>query len=75
MCACMMAAFFVCFMPYIVLSLVSAAGYELDIQISTLPTMFSRLSCATNPVIYVFMSSKFRTYIRTHPTREISWKT
>ncbi|XP_025098345.1 rhodopsin, G0-coupled-like [Pomacea canaliculata] len=60
MCMVMMATFLLCWTPYALLSCLAIAGLPLSAAMSTLPTMFAKVSCVVNPVIYAFMSSSFR---------------
>ena len=60
MCAAMIATFLICWTPYAALSVVAMCGVHLPTAVTTLPTMFAKLSCSLNPIIYAFMSSKFR---------------
>ncbi|XP_076466170.1 rhodopsin, G0-coupled-like [Babylonia areolata] len=60
MCAVMMLAFMVCWTPYAALSVLTSAGVRLSVGLTTLPTMFAKLSCALNPFIYALLCSKFR---------------
>ncbi|KAL8619032.1 hypothetical protein ACOMHN_020730 [Nucella lapillus] len=61
MCAVMVTAYLVCWTPYAILSLLATmGGVTLPTTLTTLPTMFAKLSCALNPIIYALMSEKFR---------------
>ena len=60
MCAVMIGAFLVCWTPYATISMISMCGVSVSTQVTALPTMFAKLSCALNPVIYALMSSRFR---------------
>ncbi|XP_070188756.1 rhodopsin, G0-coupled-like [Littorina saxatilis] len=60
MCAVMLGAFLICWTPYAIISVLPMFGVSFSLNVSTLPTMFAKLSCALNPIIYAFMSSKFR---------------
>ncbi|XP_029452653.1 opsin-3-like [Rhinatrema bivittatum] len=62
MCFLMIAAFLICWMPYTVVSLLVAYGYGKLITptVAVIPSFFAKSSTAYNPVIYIFMSRKFR---------------
>ena len=53
MCGVMIGGFLVCWTPYTIISTLSMCGVGMSTQVATLPTMFAKLSCALNPVIYV----------------------
>ncbi|XP_039594829.1 opsin-3 [Polypterus senegalus] len=58
----MISAFLICWTPYSVVSLLIAYGYK-DIvtpMAAVIPSFFAKSSTAYNPVIYIFMSRKFR---------------
>ncbi|KAK1171721.1 opsin-3 [Acipenser oxyrinchus oxyrinchus] len=58
----MISAFLICWIPYAVVSLLVTYGYK-DIvtpTVSVVPSFVARSSTAYNPMIYFFMSRKFR---------------
>ncbi|XP_053238608.1 opsin-3 [Podarcis raffonei] len=62
MCFLMMTTFLICWMPYAVVSLLVAYGYGhlVTPTVAIIPSLFAKSSTAYNPVIYIFMSRKFR---------------
>ncbi|XP_078503057.1 opsin-3 [Lissotriton helveticus] len=62
MCFLMISTFLVCWMPYAVVSLLVATGHSSLITptAAIIPSFFAKSSTAYNPVIYIFMSRKFR---------------
>ncbi|CAM5102107.1 unnamed protein product [Eretmochelys imbricata] len=62
MCFLMISTFLICWMPYAVVSLLIAAGYGnlVTPTVAIIPSFFAKSSTAYNPVIYIFMSRKFR---------------
>ncbi|XP_077201109.1 opsin-3 [Paroedura picta] len=62
MCFLMIATFFICWTPYAVVSLLMAYGYGhlITPTVAIIPSFFAKSSTAYNPVIYIFMSRKFR---------------
>nr|XP_056709318.1 opsin-3 [Euleptes europaea] len=62
MCFLMIVTFFICWMPYAVVSLLMAYGYGhlITPTVAIVPSFFAKSSTAYNPVIYIFMSRKFR---------------
>nr|XP_033791409.1 opsin-3 [Geotrypetes seraphini] len=62
MCFLIIATFLICWMPYTVISLLVAYGYGKLITptVAIIPSFFAKSSTAYNPVIYIFMSRKFR---------------
>ncbi|XP_066479154.1 opsin-3 [Tiliqua scincoides] len=62
MCLLMIATFLICWMPYAVVSLLIAYGYDhlITPTVAIIPSFFAKSSTAYNPVIYIFMSRKFR---------------
>ncbi|KAK7890977.1 hypothetical protein WMY93_022940 [Mugilogobius chulae] len=59
---CMIVAFFVCWLPYTVLSVVVVADPELYIHplIATMPMYFAKTSPVYNPIIYFLSNKQFR---------------
>ncbi|XP_006268885.4 opsin-3 [Alligator mississippiensis] len=62
MCFLMISTFLICWMPYAVVSLLVAYGYSnlVTPTVAVIPSFFAKSSTAYNPVIYIFMSRKFR---------------
>ncbi|KAJ6664677.1 hypothetical protein lerEdw1_006250 [Lerista edwardsae] len=62
MCLLMITTFLICWMPYAVVSLLIAYGYDhlITPTVAIIPSFFAKSSTAYNPVIYIFMSRKFR---------------
>ncbi|XP_053880478.1 opsin-3 [Malaclemys terrapin pileata] len=62
MCFLMISTFLICWMPYAVVSLLVASGYGnlVTPTVAIIPSFFAKSSTAYNPVIYIFMSRKFR---------------
>ncbi|XP_062981484.1 opsin-3 [Elgaria multicarinata webbii] len=62
MCFLMITTFLICWMPYAMVSLLIAYGYGHIITptVAIIPSFFAKSSTAYNPVIYIFMSRKFR---------------
>ncbi|XP_042296055.1 opsin-3 isoform X1 [Sceloporus undulatus] len=62
MCFLMITTFLICWMPYAVVSLLIAYGYShlITPTVAIVPSFFAKSSTAYNPVIYIFMSRKFR---------------
>ncbi|XP_075780949.1 opsin-3 [Pelodiscus sinensis] len=62
MCFLMISIFLICWMPYAVVSLLVASGYGnlVTPTVAIIPSFFAKSSTAYNPVIYIFMSRKFR---------------
>ncbi|XP_067391881.1 opsin-3 [Emydura macquarii macquarii] len=62
MCFLMISTFLICWMPYAVVSLLVASGYGnlVTPTVAVIPSFFAKSSTAYNPVIYIFMSRKFR---------------
>ncbi|XP_054847066.1 opsin-3 [Eublepharis macularius] len=62
MCFLMITTFLICWMPYAVVSLLIAYGYGhlITPTVAIIPSFFAKSSIAYNPVIYIFMSRKFR---------------
>nr|XP_009679410.1 PREDICTED: opsin-3 [Struthio camelus australis] len=62
MCFLMISTFLVCWMPYAVVSLLITYGYSnlVTPTVAIIPSFFAKSSTAYNPVIYIFMSRKFR---------------
>ena len=56
MCMMMIILFITCWTPYTFISLAATFDVPLPPSVTTLPTMFAKLSCALNPIIYAFMS-------------------
>ncbi|XP_051946061.1 opsin-3-like [Xyrauchen texanus] len=58
----MIACFLVCWTPYAVVSMLEAFGRKSIISptVAIIPSLFAKSSTAYNPVIYAFMSRKFR---------------
>ncbi|XP_043913955.1 opsin-3 [Protopterus annectens] len=62
MCFLMIFTFLVCWMPYAVVSLLMAHGHSNIISptVAIIPSFFAKSSTTYNPIIYIFMSRKFR---------------
>uniref|UniRef100_A0A8D0BUJ3 Opsin-3 n=1 Tax=Salvator merianae TaxID=96440 RepID=A0A8D0BUJ3_SALMN len=62
MCFLMITTFLICWMPYAVVSLLIAYGYDhlITPTVAVVPSFFAKSSTAYNPVIYIFMNRKFR---------------
>ncbi|KAM9154640.1 opsin-3 [Pangshura tecta] len=62
MCFLMISTFLICWMPYAVVSLLVASGYSnlVTPTVAVIPSFFAKSSTVYNPVIYIFMSRKFR---------------
>ncbi|KAF1673939.1 OPN3 protein, partial [Pygoscelis papua] len=62
MCFLMISTFLICWMPYAVVSLLVTYGYSnlVTPTVAIIPSFFAKSSTAYNPVIYIFMSRKFR---------------
>lgn len=56
----MITTFFICWMPYAVVSLLMAYGYGhlITPTVAIIPSFFAKSSTAYNPVIYIFMNRK-----------------
>ncbi|XP_046553706.1 rhodopsin, G0-coupled-like [Haliotis rubra] len=59
-CIVMVISFFTVWTPYALFSLLSVLRINVPIAASCIPTMFAKLSCALNPIIYTVGSSRFR---------------
>uniref|UniRef100_A0A8D0HEC3 Opsin-3 n=1 Tax=Sphenodon punctatus TaxID=8508 RepID=A0A8D0HEC3_SPHPU len=62
MCFLMISTFLICWIPYAVVSLLIAYGRDnlVTPTVAIIPSFFAKSSTAYNPVIYIFMSRKFR---------------
>ncbi|XP_054254678.1 opsin-3 [Indicator indicator] len=62
MCFLMISMFLICWMPYAVVSFLVTYGYSnlVTPTVAVIPSFFAKSSTAYNPVIYIFMSRKFR---------------
>ncbi|XP_043855239.1 opsin-3 [Dromiciops gliroides] len=62
MCFLMIATFLFCWMPYAVICVLVANGYGSRVTptVAIIPSLFAKSSTAYNPIIYIFMSRKFR---------------
>ncbi|XP_005996890.1 opsin-3 [Latimeria chalumnae] len=62
MCFLMISTFLICWMPYTVVSLLVSYGYGSSITptVAIILSFFAKSSTAYNPIIYIFMSRKFR---------------
>ncbi|KAM6464617.1 opsin-3 isoform 1-T1 [Liasis olivaceus] len=62
MCFLMITTFLICWMPYAVVSLLIAYGYGhlITPTVAIIPSFFAKSNTAYNPVIFIFMSRKFR---------------
>ncbi|XP_043991882.1 opsin-3 isoform X2 [Gambusia affinis] len=60
----MISCFLVCWTPYAVVSMMEAFGRKAMVSptVAIIPSFFAKSSTAYNPLIYVFMSRKFRRY-------------
>ncbi|XP_061407542.1 opsin-3-like [Lethenteron reissneri] len=56
------AAFLLCWMPYAVVALLTAAGHGdlISPATSVIPSFFAKSSIAYNPILYVFLNKRFR---------------
>ncbi|XP_033823428.1 parietopsin [Periophthalmus magnuspinnatus] len=59
---CMIVAFFICWLPYTILSVVVVADPELYIHplVATMPMYFAKTSPVYNPIIYFLSNKQFR---------------
>ncbi|XP_046354032.1 rhodopsin, G0-coupled-like [Haliotis rufescens] len=59
-CIVMVTSYLTVWTPYALFSLLSVLRIKVPVAASCLPTMFAKLSCALNPIIYTVGSSRFR---------------
>ncbi|XP_007892106.1 opsin-3 [Callorhinchus milii] len=62
MCFLMISTFLICWMPYAVVSFMVAYGYTdvITPAVAIAPSFIAKSSTAYNPIIYIFMSRKYR---------------
>ncbi|XP_061913693.1 opsin-3 isoform X1 [Entelurus aequoreus] len=71
----MIACFLVCWTPYAVVSMMEAFGKRSMVSptLAIIPSFFAKSSTAYNPLIYVFMSRKFRHCLLQLLCSRLSW--
>ncbi|XP_030578886.1 opsin-3 [Archocentrus centrarchus] len=71
----MISCFLVCWTPYAVVSMMEAFGRKSMVSptVAIIPSFFAKSSTAYNPLIYVFMSRKFRRCLLQLLCSRISW--
>lgn len=71
----MITCFLVCWTPYAVVSMMEAFGRKSMVSptLAIIPSFFAKSSTAYNPLIYVFMSRKFRRCLMQLLCSRISW--
>ncbi|XP_053731205.1 opsin-3 [Synchiropus splendidus] len=71
----MITCFLVCWTPYAVVSMMEAFGRKSMISptVAIIPSFFAKSSTAYNPLIYVFMSRKFRRCLLQLLCSRLSW--
>ncbi|KAM8852106.1 opsin-3 [Synchiropus picturatus] len=71
----MISCFLVCWTPYAVVSMMEAFGRKSMISptVAIIPSFFAKSSTAYNPLIYVFMSRKFRRCLLQLLCSRLSW--
>ncbi|KAL3972340.1 DNA repair-scaffolding protein [Sarotherodon galilaeus] len=71
----MITCFLVCWTPYAVVSMMEAFGRKSMVSptLAIIPSFFAKSSTAYNPLIYVFMSRKFRRCLLQLLCSRISW--
>ncbi|XP_061819807.1 opsin-3 [Nerophis lumbriciformis] len=71
----MIACFLVCWTPYAVVSMMEAFGRRSMVSptLAIIPSFFAKSSTAYNPLIYVFMSRKFRHCLLQLLCSRLSW--
>ncbi|KAM9364394.1 opsin-3 [Pholidichthys leucotaenia] len=71
----MISCFLVCWTPYAIVSMMSAFGRKSIVSptVAIIPSFFAKSSTAYNPLIYVFMSRKFRRCLLQLLCSRLSW--
>lgn len=71
----MISCFLVCWTPYAVVSMMEAFGRKNMVSptVAIIPSFFAKSSTAYNPLIYVFMSRKFRRCLLQLLCSRLSW--
>ncbi|KAJ4948267.1 hypothetical protein JOQ06_019803 [Pogonophryne albipinna] len=71
----MITCFLVCWTPYAVVSMLEAFGRKSMVSpmVAIIPSFFAKSSAAYNPLIYVFMSRKFRRCLLQLLCSRLSW--
>ncbi|KAF7669908.1 hypothetical protein LDENG_00115380 [Lucifuga dentata] len=71
----MISCFLLCWTPYAVVSMIEAFGRKSMVSptVAIIPSFFAKSSTAYNPLIYVFMSRKFRRCLLQLLCSRISW--
>ncbi|XP_068183909.1 opsin-3 [Antennarius striatus] len=71
----MISCFLLCWTPYAVVSMMEAFGRNSMVSptVAIIPSFFAKSSMAYNPLIYVFMSRKFRRCLRQLLCSRLSW--
>ncbi|KAF3708589.1 Opsin-3 Encephalopsin Panopsin [Channa argus] len=71
----MITCFLVCWTPYAVVSMVEAFGRKTMVSpaVAIIPSFFAKSSTAYNPLIYIFMSRKFRRCLLQLLCSRLSW--
>ncbi|KAK2922265.1 opsin-3 [Channa argus] len=71
----MITCFLVCWTPYAVVSMVEAFGRKTMVSpaVAIIPSLFAKSSTAYNPLIYIFMSRKFRRCLLQLLCSRLSW--
>ncbi|XP_008278391.1 opsin-3 [Stegastes partitus] len=71
----MISCFLVCWTPYAVVSMMEAFGRKSMVSptVAIIPSFFAKSSTAYNPLIYVFMSRKFRRCLLQLLCSRLSW--
>ncbi|KAK2823987.1 hypothetical protein Q5P01_021162 [Channa striata] len=71
----MITCFLVCWTPYAIVSMVEAFGRKTIVSpaVAIIPSFFAKSSTAYNPLIYIFMSRKFRRCLLQMLCSRLSW--
>ncbi|XP_056148294.1 opsin-3 [Lampris incognitus] len=71
----MISCFLVCWTPYAVVSMMEAFGRKKMVSptVAIIPSFFAKSSTAYNPLIYIFMSRKFRRCLLQFLCSRLSW--
>ncbi|KAK3587243.1 hypothetical protein CHS0354_030430 [Potamilus streckersoni] len=56
----MVVLFIIAWTPYAVITVWNIFYKPVDSNVQVLPTMFAKISCASNPIIHGFLSDRFR---------------